>query len=135
MLSRVGYALLPVGYMGVLYYFSSIPASELSQLGVRLPDKLLHASAYAILALLAYVALRRSCRMSSRAAGVFAWIVSVVYGVLDEFHQSYVPGRDPSLSDIVADALGAAVAIGLLTLVAARNRRGADLGTGSRRRP
>lgn len=37
--------------------------------------------------------------------------IAVLYGVSDEFHQSFVPGRDASLIDIGWDALGAATAL------------------------
>lgn len=40
------------------------------------------------------------------------WLVAfgltVLYGVSDEWHQSFVPGRTPDVLDIVIDALGAA---------------------------
>ena len=78
-----------------------------------------------------YVALRRSWRMSSRAAGVFAWIVSVVYGVLDEYPSELCSRKGPVPRRHRCGCLGAAVAIGLLTLVAGRNGRGADLVQGA----
>ena len=36
-------------------------------------------------------------------------LVTVAFGVSDEIHQSFVPGRDADVLDVVADALGAAV--------------------------
>ncbi len=39
----------------------------------------------------------------------------MVYGALDEWHQSFVPGRDPALGDVVADGLGVLVGFGLLS--------------------
>jgi VanZ family protein len=35
----------------------------------------------------------------------------VAYGVSDEFHQSFVPGRTPDVADIYADAAGAIAAV------------------------
>lgn len=32
--------------------------------------------------------------------------LGIGYGISDEFHQSFVPGRDPSFGDIIADAIG-----------------------------
>ena len=47
-----------------------------------------------------------------------AWLLTVAYAVTDEFHQSFVPGRNASLMDVVIDALGAS--IGLIPVVAFR---------------
>lgn len=44
-----------------------------------------------------------------------AFILAVVYALSDEFHQSFVPGRHPSLVDaLVIDAGGAAIGLGLM---------------------
>jgi len=43
-----------------------------------------------------------------------AWSVAALYGVVDEVHQSFVPGRDCSVFDVVSDAAGAALAIAAL---------------------
>ena len=36
-----------------------------------------------------------------------AALLAVLYGLGDEVHQSFVPGRDASVGDVVADAAGA----------------------------
>ncbi len=42
----------------------------------------------------------------------WAWTLAVLYALTDEFHQSFVPGRHPSLWDVVLfDATGAAIAL------------------------
>ena len=44
-----------------------------------------------------------------------AWLLAVTYALSDEFHQSFVPGRNPSILDVfIFDGLGAA--IGLLLM-------------------
>ena len=40
-----------------------------------------------------------------------AFVIAVLYGVSDEFHQSFVPGRTPDAADVLADAVGAALAL------------------------
>jgi VanZ family protein len=96
-------------------------ASAQSRLPVGLPpfphaDKLFHAVAYAVLA-----ALLARWRLSAgdrgrRALGI-AVLLASLYGASDEWHQSFVPGRDPDPRDWAADTagavLGAALAIGL----------------------
>jgi VanZ family protein len=35
----------------------------------------------------------------------------VLYSATDEFHQSFTPGRHPAVTDVMIDAIGAAVAL------------------------
>ncbi len=43
-----------------------------------------------------------------------AWLLAVLYAVTDEIHQAYVPGRNPSVWDIVIfDNLGALISLWL----------------------
>ncbi|MGQ9714086.1 MAG: VanZ family protein [Anaerolineae bacterium] len=50
-----------------------------------------------------------------------AGFLSVAYAVSDELHQMGVPGREASLGDVALDALGAAVALGLVGLWSKRS--------------
>jgi VanZ family protein len=70
-------------------------------------DKVTHFAVYGLLATL-------TCRLSTgwRAAG-WALLAVSLFGVADEWHQSFVPGRSPSVADWIADTLGAAVAVTL----------------------
>jgi VanZ family protein len=46
----------------------------------------------------------------------FGWLAVLavsVFGLTDEWHQSFTPGRDVEVADWIADTLGAAVAVGL----------------------
>jgi VanZ family protein len=56
------------------------------------------------------------CRLGQgwRAAG-WALLAASLFGVTDEWHQAYVPGRAPDVFDWVADTWGAAVAVALYT--------------------
>jgi VanZ family protein len=76
-------------------------------------DKALHAAAYAGFALLLIVALHDGLRSLRLPRALAAAAVATAYGALEEVHQMLVPGRYPSFRDIVADAVGAALAVGL----------------------
>jgi VanZ family protein len=95
-----------------------------SMAGGRLPtsfshaDKLVHALEYAILGALVAGALGGR-GLGWRGRGL-ALVLAVAYAASDELHQGFVPGRDPSLLDLVADTIGAATGI---LLVARRPRR------------
>jgi VanZ family protein len=70
-------------------------------------DKLEHFTIYAVLAFLAARATDRWPGLAVR--GVWLWVAAGValYGASDELHQSFVPTREMSLLDWIADALGA----------------------------
>jgi VanZ family protein len=95
-------------------------ASSLSNPGALpggLSDKAGHFAGYLILSVLLVRALARG-----RASGA-TWRVLLVavlgaalYGVSDELHQRFVPGRTPDVLDVAADSLGAAAGA-LLALI------------------
>lgn len=71
-------------------------------------DKLAHALAYALLAFTLDVAFRKNRHdwpMYRRHLWVF--LAVALFGATDEWHQSFVPGREASALDWVADVLGA----------------------------
>lgn len=68
---------------------------------------LAHFLEYAILGALLWFALRRNSRGFSALA--VAVIAASVYGVSDELHQFFVPGRVPDIADWGVDTVGALV--------------------------
>ena len=101
----------------------------------RLPapvsDAMAHAAAYAVLGALLLRAVAGADWSRITAGGVLlAFVLAVSYGLTDEFHQSFVPGRTPELRDLAADALGAAAgavlawAWGIVLAVRARRHAG-----------
>ena len=100
----------PIVQMALIFYASSLTA--VPSLPGGLTDYLGHFIGYAILATLL---LRAFARMKwesvTTRTGAFAWIASVAYSLTDETHQMFVPGRNASVADLVADALGAACAV------------------------
>lgn len=80
-------------------------------------DKVLHLFAYFVHGLCAAIALGRAGH-PRRFLGAF--LLTAGWGLLDEVHQSFVPGRDASSLDFVADLAGAALAVALAAAVAGR---------------
>jgi|SRR5659263_54470 len=71
------------------------------------PDKAAHMIEYSIFGLLLYLTLKNSPYPSFRDhAMLFAIVIGILYGMSDEFHQSFVPGRSANIPDLAADALG-----------------------------
>ncbi len=76
-------------------------------------DKLLHALAYAGLCVcVIFAATRGRWREATPRVVLVSAVACVLYGVTDEWHQSFVPGRDASAGDVAADALGSFAAAG-----------------------
>lgn len=79
--------------------------------------KAAHLTEYAMLAVLVYRALRATFTFTNLEAFAWGWTSVAGYALLDEFHQSFVPTRTPSLRDSGIDATGALIGILLYTLV------------------
>ncbi len=99
-----------VAYMALIFILSSQPALPGSSLT---PDWTQHGLAFGGLALIALRATSggRWSGVTARAV-LAAWLITAAYGVADEWHQSFVPSRMADPRDVVADATGAAVALG-----------------------
>ncbi len=95
-------------HMALIFAISSIP--NISGLPGDISDKTGHGIGYFILGVLVLRALAggRVPGVTLRTA-VLALVISAAYGVSDEFHQRFVPGRSPDVRDVLADAEGAAV--------------------------
>ena len=90
------------GWAAVLFFLSSLqPSHDLPWLPVN--DKVAHLCLYGVLGF----TLARA-----RVLGGTAWphaafmLAGVLYGVTDEVHQAFVPGRTPSVLDWLADTSG-----------------------------
>ena len=75
-------------------------------------DKVVHAIAFAILAALLATTWEATREVPLRGRLFVTWLVVVTYGAIDEWTQPFV-GRHASVADWLADAVGAAVGLGL----------------------
>lgn len=107
LLNRLPHTLPALTLMLVIFLFSSRSADELPNYGSwdYFVKKSAHAVGYGLLALSYLHALPRKKYF-------LAWILAVLYSATDEFHQSFVPGRNPSVVDVlVFDNIGAMIAL------------------------
>lgn len=94
-------------YAGFIFYVSGISRPPLVRIEIPFFDKVLHIGEYAIFAILA----SRSFRNSSRKAffenfKILAVLISIIYGISDEFHQAFIPERDCNFFDVLSDSIG-----------------------------
>ncbi len=103
----------PVAWAGFIFILSS--NSALAGFDISVLDfvfkKLSHMFVYAVL----YVLLHRGIIMTfdkkyEKKYWLFAFLFVLIYAVSDEYHQSLVPGRYPTLRDVGYDMLGASLA-------------------------
>lgn len=104
---------MPVAiYMAAIFFASSMSTVP-GPVGAAFSDTVLHMGCYGGLALVTLRALARGQWAGvSLGIALAAWLIATLYGVSDEWHQMYVPGRMSELRDLVNDAAGALVAVG-----------------------
>lgn len=106
--------------MCVIYFVSSQPSDDLPNFNWadRIVKKGGHMLGYGLLALSYWNALDRA-----KGKRPVAWLLAVFYAVTDEFHQSFVPGRNASFWDVlIFDNLGALISLWLAGLYLKQKR-------------
>lgn len=108
--------LLALAWMGGIFWLSAqpdLPHAPEPWLDVVL-KKGAHAALFGVLALL-YLGVLQGDGPPSLRDRWLAFGLTVLYALSDEFHQSFVPGRTPSLRDVLIDGAGAALALRLVS--------------------
>ncbi|MBD3308076.1 hypothetical protein GF339_16645 [candidate division KSB3 bacterium] len=110
--------------MIAIFLVSSLPQPPIG--GPEIPDYVLHTLEFFLLALLLMrLFLWRNSPGEGGRKDVFAlWqqacllglVIAIGYGISDEIHQAFVPGRYCSLHDVASDTLGALLAYGVAWL-------------------
>ena len=120
---------VPVALVGgAIFFFSHLPSPP-SPPGA--PDWLLHGLEYGLLGLVLAWALAGGWgRPISPRAGLLTVLLGVAYGISDEMHQAFIPGRQPAVADVLADTVGTLA--GLAAAVAVARLRPSPAGMRSR---
>ena len=107
----------------VIFGASSIP--DLKTLPGNISDKSGHSIGYAMLggAILRAFAGGR-LRGVTWSRGLAAIALATLYGMTDEFHQLFVPGRSADRYDVLADCIGASIGSAIGWLASAAHRWG-----------
>lgn len=106
--------------MALIFFLSSLRGDQVHLPDFPASDKVAHAGFYGLLG--ALIALRGGFAQKFSGKKVGAWTLGgwtapglgFLYGVSDEFHQLFVPGREFSLWDMAADAIGVTAGFWLL---------------------
>jgi VanZ family protein len=94
--------------MGLIFALSSIPSidTRLEPTYDFTVKKFAHVTVYGILTLFLFKALQMHIKQKGYAI-LTAALVAVLYAFSDEWHQTFVPGREGTLRDVAFDAIGA----------------------------
>ena len=106
----MGFWLPVLAYVSLIFALSS-QSNLQSPIRFAYGDKAAHLAEYLVLGLLLVRALRANLRLSRPLfAAMIAIGIVVTVGVADEFLQSFIPGRQSDIFDLLADVMGGAIA-------------------------
>jgi VanZ family protein len=108
--------------MGVIFWFSAHASADLPNFDWvdAIVKKAGHVIGYALLAFSYWYALGMD-----KNRRWLAWLLAILYALTDEYHQSYVSGRHPSIWDVmIFDDLGALLSLWLATRNSKQKRPG-----------
>ncbi len=105
-------------YCSLIFWLSSQSALPTPMLFLH-QDKLHHFGAYFIMGILAWRCFNDYIK-KPKIVMLISLCFCSLYGLSDEWHQSFVPGREADVLDWIADTLGAAIA--LITIQLIKNR-------------
>jgi VanZ family protein len=109
---RKRFLLCTLGWAAVIFCLSQIPGADVPPMFFG-EDKLAHITVYAILGFFTMGALTGTLRLRRIPRPWLAVLLVIAYGVLDEIHQHFVPGRTPDIFDVMADATGGMLGVWL----------------------
>lgn len=117
-----------LAWMFVIFLFSSQPHSgavtETYFGSWNVPvRKFAHLTEYFILALLASRAFVHTGSLFAAKAQMFTIVLCAINAFLDEWHQSFVPGRSACVCDALVDILGAVLAVLVMKVMSDRRFR------------
>jgi VanZ family protein len=128
--------MLVIGWMALIFYLSSQPASQSNELSNRVTEVIVetiekvapeiasnwdlkelnhfirknaHFFSYFVLGVLVMNALYQK----GYRKFVLSLIICILYSISDEIHQTFVPGRGGNIIDVIIDSSGSFIGIGL----------------------
>lgn len=103
----------PLVWAGLIFFISNQPKETFQKLGFTGQALSVggHLIVYFVLMILLVLALRASTNLSNKQVYLVAFLIVAIYGLSDEYHQSFVPGRTPTLEDWLVDLIGAGLAM------------------------
>lgn len=108
----------------IIFYMSSRTFAPDPSVGRRWQPIAYHFYAFLFLSAFLLISMIKG-KPENKKLIITAIIIAVLYGISDEFHQFFVPGRDSSISDVLTDSAGILFAGVLYSLYNLRKFQGA----------
>lgn len=110
------WGLFSVAWMAVIYGLSDRPAGDYEGAGgffswLPFAGTVAHVGLYFVLSVFVLRTLVAIKRITIGLSVYLTLFVALVYGLLDELHQSDVAGRSSEVGDVVADVFGAVLVV------------------------
>jgi len=93
-------------YMLFIFILSSIPHPPQPFRNQYLPI-IEHIIEFSILSILLFCSISSTHKYKNREVFIMAFVITTLYGLSDEIHQSFVLGRTCSIEDFIFDMVGA----------------------------
>jgi VanZ family protein len=92
-------------YAALIFSLSSRPNLSVSH------DKILHTLEYGIFGFLLTSAVAKQFDLKGVRLAIWVVLIGTLFGVTDEIHQYFIPGRSCSAADAAADFLGSLIGV------------------------
>lgn len=109
-------------YWLILFILTSLPSKM--AVTVNVSDKIEHFGAYGLLSVFLYLNLsfQNKIKIFNKFPATFTVLIASLYGLLDELHQLFVPGRSAEFLDWIADFSGSLIAVLIVRFLILRIR-------------
>lgn len=111
-------------YAVVVFLLSSVPGMNIPEYKFLVSDKIMHFMEYALFAILIF---RSFSQLFRKQKFHYVIVVSsfflILFALLDEYYQKYIPGRESDVADVILDVFGASLILFLLWIRKHRNNQ------------
>lgn len=95
-------------WAAIIFWFSSLAINKPAPFSW--PDfimkKTAHVTEYAIFYWLLFRAISQKNKLVGRKSFIFSLIIVILFALSDEWHQTFIPGREGTLRDVGFDTIG-----------------------------
>ncbi len=88
-----------------IFYFSSIPGGKVVGIDISWISIAYHLIVFFLFTFFLFISIKGEKEMKPFYL-IIVILISILYGALDEFHQIFVPFREPAIQDVLTNTVG-----------------------------